>query len=479
MGAGILVSGTYYAWGSGLEFHLRILQLPGGDVLEAIGPVRSETLDPMEAVDIIRQRVAVALAMHLDENLAPLAASTLPPSLEAYQAYSSGARKFVVGDRAEAVADLEEAYHRSPDFTAPLIYAAFGRLGLGDPRGADSLARILESDRDNLPPYDQYRLDLLHARLEGDNAEAYRAVKLAAEVLEGGSAHYMSGQMALELNRPREALENLATFDMNREWAQSWAPYWNVVTAANHLLEDHRRELELAREGYRLNPDRMLMLAWLVRGLAGQGRWGEIQTLLARSEGIRGPDRMTSGTVMLIAAQELRRHGHNYEALECLERALEWSYSIPTDDPRTDWLRTFRPQVLYHKGSLQQKLGSAEANAGLRQALEAFEAWAESDPFNPTALGHLGAIHARLGEAAKARELSDSLDNLDQAYLRGQHTYARARIAALLGERDEAVRLLWQSVGEGVSFGVAMHSDPDLEPLHDFPPFQEFIRPKG
>jgi hypothetical protein len=30
-----------------------------------------------------------------------------------------------------------------------------------------------------------------------------------------------------------------------------------------------------------------------------------------------------------------------------------------------------------------------------------------------------------------------------------------------------------------MSFGLEMHADPDLEPLQDFPPFQEFIRPKG
>jgi hypothetical protein len=34
-------------------------------------------------------------------------------------------------------------------------------------------------------------------------------------------------------------------------------------------------------------------------------------------------------------------------------------------------------------------------------------------------------------------------------------------------------------VGEGISFGVDIHADPDLETLRDFPSFQEFIRPKG
>jgi tetratricopeptide (TPR) repeat protein len=479
LGAGVLVSGTYYTSGPGLEFHVQILEFPGGDIMEAIGPVRSESLDPMEAVDIIRQRVAVALAIHLDENLAPLSASTFPPTFEAYQAYSSGALKFVSGDRAAAVADLEEAYHRSPDFTAPLIYAAFGRLGLGDPSGADSLAKILEADKENLPPYDRHRVDLLQARLRGDNAEAYRAVRRAAELLDGGSAHYMSAQMALELNRPREALEILQTFDMTREWAQGWANYWNVVTAAHHLLGNHDRELELAGQGYQLNPDRMLMLAWEVRALAGLGRWEEIKPLLARTGSIRGPDRMTAGTVMLIGAQELQRHGYYDEAMACLNEALNWIASRALEDPGSAGLQAFRAQVLYQKGTLEQRGGSEGATATLRQAQLEFAALARDAPENLSSLGHRGVIHARLGKAAEARELSDSLRALERPYLWGQNTYWRARIAALLGERDEAVRLLWQSVGEGVSFGMSMHADPDLEPLLDFPPFQEFIRPKG
>jgi tetratricopeptide (TPR) repeat protein len=182
---------------------------------------------------------------------------------------------------------------------------------------------------------------------------------------------------------------------------------------------------------------------------------------------------------MLIAARELRRHGYDDEAMACLNEAINWISSRALEGPVSAGLQTFRAEVLYQKGALEQKTGSEEAAATLRQARVEFEALANRDPEDLSSLGHLGVIHARLGEAADARALSDSLRALDRPYLWGQHTYWRARIAALLGERDEAVRLLWQSAGEGISFGMSMHADPDLDPLLDFPPFQEFIRPKG
>jgi hypothetical protein len=63
------------------------------------------------------------------------------------------------------------------------------------------------------------------------------------------------------------------------------------------------------------------------------------------------------------------------------------------------------------------------------------------------------------------------------------HTFYRANIAALLGEKELAVRLLREAHTQGINFNLFhYHSEPnvmDLEPLYDYPPFQEFIRPKG
>ncbi len=63
-------------------------------------------------------------------------------------------------------------------------------------------------------------------------------------------------------------------------------------------------------------------------------------------------------------------------------------------------------------------------------------------------------------------------------YLFGWHTFWRARIAALLGEKEQAVRLLREAHNQGVQF-IRFHNDMDLEPLHDYPPFKEFKKPKG
>ena len=53
--------------------------------------------------------------------------------------------------------------------------------------------------------------------------------------------------------------------------------------------------------------------------------------------------------------------------------------------------------------------------------------------------------------------------------------YGRARIAVALGERERAMELLRQA---GPLSGGG-HADPLLEPLWDYPPFKQLLRPKG
>jgi len=54
--------------------------------------------------------------------------------------------------------------------------------------------------------------------------------------------------------------------------------------------------------------------------------------------------------------------------------------------------------------------------------------------------------------------------------------YERARIAVALGEREQAMELLRQSRFNKFNL---VHLDLAFEPVWDYPPFQELLRPKG
>jgi len=93
--------------------------------------------------------------------------------------------------------------------------------------------------------------------------------------------------------------------------------------------------------------------------------------------------------------------------------------------------------------------------------------------------GFLGVISVRLGNDDEVSGISDGLAALDRPYLWGSNTLWRARIAALLGDREQAVELLRQSFNEGNSLRLDLHRDIDFESLREYPPFQELMRPKG
>jgi hypothetical protein len=73
-------------------------------------------------------------------------------------------------------------------------------------------------------------------------------------------------------------------------------------------------------------------------------------------------------------------------------------------------------------------------------------------------------------------------------HLFGQPTLWRARIAALLGNREGAVRFLREAISQGLipldltqglGYSMWLHRDIDFESLRDYSPFQELLRPKA
>ena len=465
-GCGTLVTGAYYGQGSELEFHAQILVAPEWELLESIGPIRTDGADPMDAVDVLGQRVMIGLAFQRDESLAGFfTQSERPPSYAAYVASVEGFRNVMMDRWHEAAHDLLRANEISPEFTSPLIPAAVALMrGWGDYRAADSVLRIVEASRDRLPPYDRLRLDMVRATLEGDHRRAYRAAREAAALVPGASAQISSGIIAVEINRPREALEWLGTFDINRAAGRNFAFYWNMFTQAHHLLGEHQQELERARRARELMPDRIEPVWYEIRALAALGRLSELDPLLDESQRLEWAEEVDPGLVLVRAAEELQAHGYPDAAREVLGRFPPWFDSLDPQQKTGPDVRTLLGRSYYLAGRLDE-------------ARQVFLELRSENPAHPVPVRYLGAIAARTGDLEAARAYSRELDELSGLHLLGQHTLGRAAIAARLGERDQAVTLLRRAVSEGVRFGAPLHSDPDLVVLEDYPPFQELMRP--
>ncbi|UCC74138.1 MAG: hypothetical protein JSV86_06145, partial [Gemmatimonadota bacterium] len=467
-GAGTVVWGAYYRQGESIQFQAQITDAAQRKLLSALDAVSGPLESPLEGIELLRQRVMGVLGELLNPRLGPWATEARqPPTFEAYNEYAEGAEHFFRRDYREALQHFYQAAALDSTYVVPLSHAVVAHMNLGEYAQAESLANVVNRSREQLSPAMRSLQDWHDAMLRGDWAGTLRAARQAAELAPAWAvAHYAVALSALRVNRPREAVEVLERIDPERGAMRGWVPYWSVLTAAHHVLGDHRRELEMARRGRRQYPDLLSTLSYEVEALAALGRVAELSERLDESFTLPPQSGWTPAGVMRRAAIELRAHGHPEAAREVLERAIAWYRARPSDEAATRGRRYGLARALY----LAEQWGEAQS---------LFEGLAAERPESLNYKGYLGVLAARRGEREGALRIEAQLRRLDRPYLFGDHTYWRACIAALLGERERALSLLRDAFAQGVSYGAYLHAEYDLEPLRDHQPFQELLRPKG
>ena len=114
----------------------------------------------------------------------------------------------------------------------------------------------------------------------------------------------------------------------------------------------------------------------------------------------------------------------------------------------------------------------------LDKAQTLYQALLKKDPANLLCNAELGVIFARQGNRAQAEMIIQKLETLKEPYGYGAVPYAQGRIAANLGDRGRALKLLSQSLDEGRQFrgSVSFNQDPDLLMLKDDPEYQKLLR---
>lgn len=293
--------------------------------------------------------------------------------------------------------------------------------------------------------------------------KALNAMREAARIAPGCTYAYDWGYQAFRVNRPRECIEAFKT--ANPE--QQWLPYWDCFAASYHVLGEHKKELAIARQARKRFPDSFSPLNHEVSAFAALGKIEEIKKLIEESQTLTKPGFTTGspGGTMRLAGEELRAHGDEDAAMTFLNQAIQWYRSRPAEE-LDSLLRDRYGLTLYCARRWEE-------------AKSVFEEIAEVAPDNIWCQRYIGCIAARQGDREKASKVSEWLKNLKQPHLGGDHTYYRACIAAILGDKDQAVTLLKENFLKGYGYSTDFHSDFDFESLWDYPPFIELLKPKG
>jgi len=467
-GAGTVVTGAIYRQGEEILIAAQVTDTITMRLLGALEPSRAPIGEPLVAVENLQSRIMASVATRLDSRLASLARPSDLPNYEAYNEYSQGLERFILLDFRGAANRWTRANALDSSFIRPLLLAAMAYLNLSEWETADGLVQKVAPHRSSLSVLDQLLLDRLVSTFEPDFEGALAAMRRSAELNPQGPGAFDAGALALITNRPREAVERLEAIDFERGFYRGFAPYWHFLTEAYHLLGDHAEEVQKARLARELYPSRLSAVWWEARARVAMGDLATVRELIGVDAG-NGVFEKTAGSVMIASAGELGAHGYPEEAVEIAAAAVEW-YNLRLESEGADRVaRAGRAEALF-------------AAARWKEAEEEFVKLAEDDPDDLTTRGYLGLLAAGRGDSVTAQEVSSWFEQLDRPYLWGAPYYWRAAIAAWSGDMDRALQLFRDSAAHGRALAGSFpppHSDPVLQPLWNYPPFQKFIEPKG
>jgi TolB-like protein/tetratricopeptide (TPR) repeat protein len=469
-GTGFVVSGAYYLEHDSLRFHVRITDAATGHVVEAFAPIGAHALEPGAGLELVRQRVLAGLGPHLDPRTREYAAvASRTPSWDAWREYAAGMALYIDdgdnGSWRRALEHFAAAARIDTTFMLPLVRSALIHSLTNNGAAIDSIASRVQPHLAALPEYERLNMTVATSWARGDYAASYRSAVRLAELAPNTHAHWQLARELLILNRPAEALRVYDRLDPQRGELSGWFMYWIKLAEAHHLLGDYEGELRVTRQARALYPEHSNALRLELRALVALGRVAEAMRLLDEYLATPADGPYWAGPLLHATALELHAHGHAAAARRLASRSVAF-YAALSETGRA--------------GDFRRQLGEAYYLSGRWDDAERFvRTQAMQRPDALHLQGRLGTIAARRGDRVEAERIAGSLAALERPYLLGENTYWRARIAALLGEHEEAVSLLRTAYAEGRRWWLDLHFEPDLASLRELPSFRELLRPKG
>jgi serine/threonine protein kinase/tetratricopeptide (TPR) repeat protein len=476
-GPHVLISGSYYLDGEELEFQARLTDYETGELVYAFKPINATRSGSAAALDELRERVVAAVQFHRasrwDARLfsPPSSYDALSQFRHALKDWGSDYEKMIAG--CNRALELDQGFHM-PRFA---ILGAYRNMG--DMEQAEREASAADELLHEFTVFERLKLEWSRARAQNRLLDA---LDIRREMFKMAPHRVRSREnlafMTTHLNRPRETLEFLEpTLPIYKaEIPPTGSGPLDCALKAYHSLAEYEQQLEWADVGLRVFADTGGLFAHKGGALAAMGRFEAMNQVIDECTRVQLRDTggqlwesaRNAGSVMGIVALELRAHGHRRESDELAQRAVEWyeRQNIGIDLAARD-----STDLRSHSWVLRIAGRWDEAKPFLVELLEREEQTART-------IAQLGVIAARTGESDEAWRIFDEIPNLGSQSNPVKFLW-RSYIPAHLGEKDLAVELLKEGYANGLSHYWVGHINVGLEPIWDYPPFQELIEPKG
>jgi tRNA A-37 threonylcarbamoyl transferase component Bud32/TolB-like protein/tetratricopeptide (TPR) repeat protein len=447
-GARYAVVGNFVRMQDDIRFEAELLDVRTGELRRTLTPARG----PVDSLELVVEEGAKAFAAGTVAILAPGATSfggrSLPPNLEAYQAWAAGEDAFCEPNYTAAA----EAYYRAsslaPSWTTPLMALLPTLNNLGRYEERDSVMRLLEPLVPDMTPRQRYVWIWNTAPTE------YEKFQAAEELYERYGAHgYMLAFRAIRINRLDRARDGVMA--INFESPCAWPANWVLAAQVLHLLGEDEAALARIQHGRKRFPGPRFLLP----EARIQAALGDLERVRLLADTLKNSPTNPSTILsrLMEVGLELRTHGHRDASVEHLEDALAWADGHPEAS-------------IFQRGRLLYYLERYE------EALPIFEGLAAENRIGQN-LGYLALTLEGLGQPERADSI---MAGLEASFPTSRYP---ALLAARRGDAQKAVASLRGNFDAGMYYyaynQVNLHRDPDLEPIRDDPLFQALMRPRG
>ena len=467
-GAATVVTGRYYRHGDSLRVDAKIVDPARGVLLREIATSGSLT-STSALVHELSDRVTVAMTGSKDTTAGAGTASLVdPPSLEAYERISRAWEMFFSRptDTASVFLELARASAVDTGYTGPLEMRAYVLDVKEQWPALAGAVQQLELRRARMGRFQRGALALFEADLRGDMlgrlSESHDLMRMSP-----GSADValLVAVSASYLNRAQEAHDVLLATNPDLGINQVSPMYWAWRAASEHALARYGDELLSADQEARRFPGTATAAMSHARAYAAMGNIGAIDSLLARA-GLGAPaPAWGARDLALLAARELRAHGHDRESAALFKRVA----ALPANSNAS------RAELHQHAFALYESGRYGDARA-------AYASLASTAAGDIEAIGRIGAIAARTGDTATVLAVDRQLTQWHAPYMFGAPLLWRAHLAALSGRGGDAVTLIHSAMLQGtrpMDLGiVTLHEEGDFKALWKDAGFRDLVRPR-
>jgi tetratricopeptide (TPR) repeat protein len=441
-GAATIITGSYYRVNDSIRFRADISLARTGRLLWSVPAIAAGPDSIEAAIRELRERILGGIGLSTTPRFAGSSRiDRRPPRFDAFVAYERAMSHYDRSAYGDAVIELERALALDSSFAAPAIAALGAYWNMSRWDRVDSMIRVLDRRRAMLTEPQELEVRFFEARRRGDGRTSLEVRRRAALISPHTAASYNLALLALQMNRPAEALAALEPLRTNESYVDRWAPFWIYLAHSYHLQGRYRDALGAVAELRRRFPDRTVGLALDVASRAALGEVDEIDSVFA-ADNTPARTYWSTGAALVIAGQELAAHGAADRAGPYFERAAAWlTEQLNADSTNNDY-REWLAITYYQLGRLEDARGLAE-----RLAREL--------PDRPAYRRFQALVAARGGDTALAREKLGELSPTEA----GAYFAARARMAAIAGDVDRAAALLGEALDRGVPTFHWAHSD--------------------